>query len=308
MRMISNLVLLPTRAKAFTLIELLVVIAIIAILIALLVPAVQKVREAAARTQCTNNLKQIALATHNHHDTYKNFPSGYVYGGAFGNSEATWLTYILPFIEQETLYRTANFSQNFGSLPNQNNTLSGTILSVYTCPSDTASNTHALTYYGKGNYVGNGGIGPMISNWNTTQSVAQFGVFMVNSKIRMADISDGTSNTVLASEIIRVQGNDFRGVMHYPEGPIFQHNRTPNTTTPDDWRSSLCVSLPEAPCVGTYTAYNNRQVILSARSRHTGGVNAALCDGTVRFVTTNIQLATWQALGTIKLGDLSGNF
>jgi hypothetical protein len=78
----------------------------------------------------------------------------------------------------------------------------------------------------------------------------------------IADLHDGTSFTALASETIRSKGDDFRGVMHYPEGPIYQHNRTPNTTTPDDWRGALCVSIPKAPCINAYSAYNNRQVIL----------------------------------------------
>jgi prepilin-type processing-associated H-X9-DG protein len=294
------------------LIELLVVIAIIAILIGLLLPAVQKVREAAARSQCQNNLKQIGLAAHNHQDARKRLPPGYVYGGAMGNSEATWMTYLLPYVEQDALYKTANFAQNFGSLPNQNSTLSGTLLPVYTCPSDkTTGNTHGLGRYGKGNYVGNGGIGPMTSpanGWRTEFSIAKFGVFMLNSKIAIQEISDGSSNTALASEIIRSTGDDFRGVMHYPEGPIYQHNRTPNTTVPDDWRGSLCVSIPEAPCVSTSTAWNNRAVIMSARSRHSDGVNLALCDGSVRFVSNSVALVTWQALGTIELRDVVGDF
>lgn len=145
-------------------------------------------------------------------------------------------------------------------------------------------------------------------NWETNASIAKFGIFMLNSKINMAGITDGTSNTALASEVIRSTGDDFRGVMHYPEGPIYQHNRTPNTTTPDDFRSALCVSIPKAPCVGTYTAYNNRAVIMSARSRHPGGVNVALADGSTRFVSDTVNVATWQALGTIREGEIVGDF
>ena len=127
-----------SRRPAFTLIELLVVIAIIAILIGLLVPAVQKVREAAARTQCVNNLKQIGLALHNYHDSKKVFPSGYRASGAYsdGSSDTTpgwgWGAYLLPYLEQDNLCRQLNFTA-----PVQNSPAIQTIVKVYLCPSDT---------------------------------------------------------------------------------------------------------------------------------------------------------------------------
>jgi prepilin-type processing-associated H-X9-DG protein len=292
-------------------VELLVVIAIIGILIALLLPAVQMARESSRRTKCSNNLKQIAIGSQNHHDVYMVFQPGYMYNPGKDTSEATWLTYLLPYVEQEPLFLKANFTQNFGSLPNANSIISGTVLPHNLCPSNGAASDNALTYYGKGNYVGNGGIGPMSSpaTWKTDASIVKYGVFMLNSKTMIADLHDGTSYTALASETIRSKGDDFRGVMHYPEGPIYQHNRTPNTTTPDDWRGALCVSIPKAPCINAYSAYNNRQVILSARSFHNGGVNVALCDGSIRFVQDSVNLNIWQALGTINQGEtISGNF
>jgi prepilin-type N-terminal cleavage/methylation domain-containing protein len=300
------------RSEGFTLIELLVVIAIIAILIALLVPAVQKVREAAARTQCTNNLKQIGLGSQGYHDAYKHFQTGYNYNASTDISEATWLYFLLPYVEQQAIYATANLGVNFGSLPNANSTLNGSIPAVYSCPSDQVAKL-CWTYYVKGSYVGNDGIGPMTSpanNWTTIASVTKYGVFMLNSTTRMTDITDGTSNTALASEIIKVNGasDDLRGVAYYPEGPLYQHNTGPNSTTADNIRTSACLSVTEAPCTGTYTAYNNRSLIMAARSRHPGGVNLGLCDGTVRFVSNTVALGVWQGLGTINGGEVPGDF
>ncbi|WP_020470786.1 DUF1559 domain-containing protein [Zavarzinella formosa] len=292
---------------AFTLIELLVVIAIIAILIGLLLPAVQKIREAANRMKCSNNLKQAGLGLQNFHDTQGKLPPAYNYNGTTDISEATWLYFLLPYVEQDNLYKTGNLAQNFGSLPNQNSTISAAMLPGYSCPSDIPGNL-ALGYYGKGNYAANGGIGPMTSNFtNAAASITTPGVFTINTQISLTDITDGTTNTAMASELRKVNGDDFRGVMHYPEGPIYQHNRTPNTSTPDDFRAGSCISTPQVPCYGAYTAYNNRAVIMSARSNHTGGVNVVLCDGSVRFVTNRVSQSTWQALGTISNGEVPGS-
>jgi len=298
-----------SRRPGFTLIELLVVIAIIAILIGLLLPAVQKVREAASRMKCQNNLKQIALALHAYHGAFDKFPPGYNYNATTDISEATWLFFILPFVEQDALFKTANLNQNFGSLPNQNNTISAAMLPLYSCPSDVPGNL-ALNMYGKGNYAGNGGIGPMRSSnaiWtNASLSITTPGVFIINTQIRLIDITDGTSNTALTSEVCKAPGDDFRGVMHYPEGPIYQHNRTPNTSIPDDFRTGLCKSQDYAPCVGVFADYITRAVIMSARSKHVGGVNVGLCDASVRFVSNGITQSTWQSLGTYNKGEVLG--
>lgn len=309
----------PPRTPGFTLIELLVVIAIIAVLIGLLLPAVQKVREAAARTKCSNNLKQLALGMHNYHDTYGHFPAGVKYrGGYFGpgypfaenNNEATWVTHILPFIEQNALYQKVDYAGNMGgpSGPKpsgvDNSIVAKTLLPTMLCPSDRPEAGPAYGAFARGNYVANYGIGPFISvhtNPTAENSITTPGPIGMNSKYAVVHITDGTSNTALVSELIRSTGNDMRGVMHYPEGPLYMHNYAPNDSTPDLTRSG-CVSVPGspgAPCATGHSSWSDRNIILTARSRHVGGVNVALCDGSIRFVRDSVASSTWRAVGTI---------
>jgi len=306
---------------AFTLIELLVVIAIIAVLIALLLPAVQQAREAARRSQCKNNLKQIGLALHNYHDALRAFPPGAVEeftGPLAGRTEATWVTFILPYIDQAPIYQTANWNSPMGwigptSTPaSANYYVVATKLPMMKCPSDPTTDS-AMTNFARGNYTANTGLGPLHSVTDpkdptrTPGATATYGPFTMNSRTRIGDITDGTSNTIAVSEVLTVEGDDLRGVMHFPEGPLYQHDRTPNSKVPDDFRTG-CVSVPEAPCIVAYGGWNTRAMIVSSRSLHTGGVQSLMCDGSVRFVSENINLATWQALGTIHKGEVVGEF
>ncbi len=298
-----------TLRTAFTLVELLVVIAIIGILVALLLPAVQAAREAGRRSSCLNNLKQIAIGLHNYHDTMKKFPAGYYQIPSGPPNESTWISHILPYIEQTSLYNGIVTWDYFGSPPaNPGVTLVvQTKIPILLCPSDVEVE-NALTYFARGNYAGNNGIGPMFTEGQNSVARGPVGVFPQNKSKNLAALIDGSSNTVMVAELLKVPGEDFRGVMHYPEGPLYQHNQAPNSNIADQFRSSLCVSIPRAPCTGTYSAWNDRSIVLAARSLHPGGVCVALGDGSIRFVSNTINLVTWQNLGTPEDGAPLGDY
>lgn len=288
------------RRHAFTLVELLVVIAIIGILVALLLPAIQTAREAARRTQCNNNLKQLMLAAQNYHDTHQRLPAGQTYYSNTNLSDKfTWTIFLLPFVEQGALYAQVNWNGDMGGC-GANAAVSRVEIPAFVCPSGGADGDFGHSCRVRHSYVANAGIGPFRAEWPPSQ---QPGVFLQNRWLRLADFVDGTSNTVGLSELIKVrEGYDFRGTWSYCEGTLYQHDRTPNTRIPDETRPNFCTGAdanhPHAPCIGTYTAWNTRASILSARSLHPGGVHAGLVDGAVRFVSDSIDVATWRALGT----------
>jgi prepilin-type processing-associated H-X9-DG protein len=196
-----------------------------------------------------------------------------------------------------------DWNLNFGAQPNANRPVTAATLTGMVCPSDPEPAVPSLNDYARGNYVANYGMGPWVNvhtaptPTNTTTAPGPIGT---NSRYSTIAIADGTSNTAMFSEILRAPAPDFRGVLHYPEGPLYTHNRTPGDLTPDEVRSGLSVSTARAPCVGTFGDWSTRRMIVTPRSGHTGGVNVVMCDGSVRFVRAGVALATWQALGTVQ--------
>jgi Tfp pilus assembly protein PilE len=297
------------------LIELLVVIAIIAILIALLVPAVQKVREAAARTQCNNNLKQLIIACHSYHDNRAYFPIGNTFvqcgGGCNPNPRNMWTFYILPYIEQGN--RAIDLTT--GAFAAGNAQYFQNPLVTFRCPSDEAGKD--ASGYARGNYVAcfsaDGILIEPGSPWNydTAYQLAANNpsvtsglraMFNFGVKKRMKSITDGTSNTAALSETIAGPNgtDDIRGKWYNDWGVHYTHHRTPNTPLPDlVWSAvpNYC-NNQWAPCSATAGSWCLEDY--AARSKHDRGVNVAIADGSVRFVTNGISTATWQAVGSIN--------
>ncbi|MFG0336202.1 MAG: DUF1559 domain-containing protein [Maioricimonas sp. JB049] len=324
--------------RGFTLIELLVVIAIIAILIALLLPAVQQAREAARRSQCKNNLKQLGLAIHNYHDTHGVFPQGQYriqggsawWGHGFGVS-------LLPFVDQAPVYNKWNFSYDYLESGASNNLdLSRTKISVFVCPSD-----RDFTGDEPGmNYVGSAG--STVNLWHDSTN----GLISPRSRVGFRDAIDGLSNTLLFSEILK--GDNTQGgvsdsdIVRVGSPPGFADPNFPTQAELDsagascdavdptgDASWSRCGANWAAPypyqtlfsaaatpnwkhrsCAwgGPFGRCADRNGIFVARSRHTGGVHAAMGDGSVRFISENLDLTTWQRLGARNDGQPVGEF
>jgi prepilin-type N-terminal cleavage/methylation domain-containing protein len=309
-----------THRRGFTLIELLVVIAIIAILIALLVPAVQKVREAAARTQCINNLKQWGLALHGYHDVRKTLPEA-----AQNNPRRVWVVLVWPYVDQGSMYvqfnQTVHFYQAPNTIVNTTNGIYAQPAPLYYCPSDRPGAIWKGDQYwrSRGNYCINWGnmavpYNPNDASQSPTRGYAPFGYtdFVNGSKPRkskLTDFTDGTSNTLLMSEVIMAANDtdyDIRGDFLNDDRPctMFMTINTPNSGTDVSPYCNGATYPMNPPCTNAGSGFSHK----TARSRHTGGVNVLIGDGTVRFVTNSITLATWRALGTMNGNEVIGDY
>jgi prepilin-type N-terminal cleavage/methylation domain-containing protein/prepilin-type processing-associated H-X9-DG protein len=280
---------LPLPRRAFTLIELLVVIAIIGVLVSLLLPAVQKVREAASRTQCSNNLKQIGLGLHSYHDTHHTFPPGYRASAAYydgGNDTAPgwgWGAFVLPYLEQVSLHRELSFNQ-----PVQNTQAIQRLVKAYVCPSDIAPEAAFPVPDGFGNTVcwaASSSYAACVGGDEsaTTDSTGQ-GIFYRNSGTRIADIADGTSTTILIGERAWSNANGvWAGAI--TGGVIMRGQYNPcQPVVPKAW-------YPAATLVQAHAHLNNALVdpdgsagMDDFASRHPSGSNFLFADGSVHFL------------------------
>lgn len=304
--------------SGFTLVELLVVIAIIGVLVSLLLPAVQAARESARRMQCTNHLKQIGLACHNFHDTTGKLPMGGLPPTAVPGSQFSALTQLLPYMEQQPLYDQINFTvpcnDPLNAVP-RNITIPG-----FRCPSDGRDNPNP-SLGASLNYVANTGALPFFVIPGGMNMYS--GVFYVNHASRLADMTDGTSNTAIFSERLMADGSN--GIVSKVED-VFFHPGDP--ATPDD-AHNICMSVDitnlsnqfplfmGAPWIHHQHRYqhisppNGRSCgffvvgksTMPPSSKHPGGVNVALGDGSVRFVSNSVNLVSWRAMGTRNGGE-----
>ena len=330
---------MKTRS-AFTLVELLVVIAIIGILVGLLLPAVQAAREAARRTQCTNNLKQIGLAFHNYHDTFasKSFAPGWIKQVAQGDpgiaanrhwiANPAWGAFILPFMEQQSLYESfrLNDSPSWAGVLNSatvRTALNEAYVEGYRCPSEPGieqNDAHRRMRSLAGNwvrtqrstYVGSDGSEHFGASYN--------GCLGQDSEISFRDITDGTSNTVLVSE----------RVLHLPNNGSVEGNclganafGTGGTSGGTYWKGDpdvlFCgwggINMTKPSLSGHTPIGHNSNCLRGVSSRHPGGVQAVLADGAVRFVTENIDQnqssgvnSLWDQLLARDDGQVVGQF
>ncbi|SIN78899.1 prepilin-type N-terminal cleavage/methylation domain-containing protein/prepilin-type processing-associated H-X9-DG domain-containing protein [Singulisphaera sp. GP187] len=345
-----------TLRRGFTLIELLVVIAIIAVLIALLLPAVQAAREAARRSQCINNLKQIGLALHNYHSSLNAFPMGgslnpssspqsFTYGDANGNPGPTWDAWsaqaaLLPYMEQQAIYSAINY--NFAPRPgteggNINSTAFNAKIASFLCPSD--GNAGKVNYNSYGASQGTTTINCCNSNLKSTT-----GMFGNQSSTSIAEVKDGTSNTIAYSESLvgnpipgpgregnAAQGSsqlasgqiDITGMLtqiktdmascdtDFQSGPVGGNRNSRgsswgigalgysmfNTVIPPN--GAKWVACRTDCCAQAQHAHYNL-----ATSAHSGGVNTAMADGSVKFIKNSVAWQTWWALGTKANGEV----
>jgi len=290
------------KRRGFTLIELLVVIAIIAILVALLLPAVQQAREAARRSTCKNTLKQWGLALHNYHDVFGTLPMGSM---GVGN-RLGFHVMLLPYVDQQNLYERFDFDVNYDTAPNT--AIKTEEFSALFCPSfnekfaSGSSTQRTHNYYGVMGAKGTDPFGaayPVTGNKTTNHGgYATNGMLYRNSSIRLTDVTDGTSNTLMMGELAWAPDKDIPG---NPSGFTNQRRgwtQGTQTTGTSDHASYSCRNI--ATTIGT-VGYRSGAFLFndsSFGSRHAGGCHFALADGTVHFLNENIDMSVYLAAGS----------
>jgi len=321
--------------NAFTLIELLVVIAIIAILIALLVPAVQKVREAAARTQCINNMKQLGVALHAFHDSNKRLPGSIGYGIGSSKLRQSWYIGILPYIEQGNVFTGMDLTTygdgyiwSSGANP-ANDAAVQAVISVFRCPASAHAGTFNLSSNASGPFYDTMGIAEYVaingSDGTRTAGlspppqpcggngcISKLGAMFRDSKLKLLDLNDGTSNTMVVAESSGVTKcerlNDYQGGYG---APIWSQSHDDATWS---YTGKTVTFPPNSPyaypsgswisgCTGT-SKFND----IAMKSMHTGGINILLGDGSVRFISNGINMDTYKNLADRDDGNVLGDF
>jgi prepilin-type N-terminal cleavage/methylation domain-containing protein len=313
------------RHRGFTLVELLVVIAIIGVLVALLLPAIQAAREAARRAQCLNHLRQLGIAAHNYHDTILNFPAGHQLP-----TNASTLCFLLPFLEQGNKAATFDWTADFNTSAT-NAAPRAQDIAIFLCPSDASPRRYTTNGpAGRNNYMANVGDRANQAEVDNGTRLASTGIFFRNSKLRMAEITDGTSNTAMFSECVRgpvtTTPNATERIFVPQEGGAWSGNAADDQTPPAACATNTSTSFHYRGCQyyrggPFFTNYYNHTLTpnvkrrdcirstgldsghFAARSRHPSTVNLLLCDASTRNVSDSVDRLVWLAAGSRGGGE-----
>jgi prepilin-type N-terminal cleavage/methylation domain-containing protein/prepilin-type processing-associated H-X9-DG protein len=311
--------------RGFTLIELLVVIAIIAILIGLLLPAVQKVRAAAARLECANKLKQFATAAHNYHGNTRRFPSGarpsVTVNGVPALGTNVWVD-LLPYLEQDNLYRKWDFTDNRNNVKGGTGATQAAVLKLLICPADWLPEpvweltaglypvpTWSCGLYAMSSYGGSAGKRSVMTGGPPDlPRLSKDGVLFVGSSVCLADITDGSSNTLLFGERYHNDPEYERQRPRvWPDGPPMAGWGRWGFVANQGASGNISLSTPvpinyQVPSGGDFSTLENRACAFG--SGHPGGANFAFADGSVHFLSDGMSVLTLQALSTRAGGEV----